>query len=100
MTKSTIRGSWPGLPTDDFYLVNETYTGRSTPRGVSIYHEWIEQLSKAKPGQAAIRCKTHKLGRTFTHALSRHLVRVGKEKKLRAVTQTDGDGMKVWLVER
>lgn len=100
MTKTAIRGNWPGLPAEDFCIVNEAYTGRSTPRGVSIYNQWIEQLSKAKPGQAAIKCKTHKLGRTFAHALSRHLVRAGKEKKLRVVTQTDGDAMKVWLIER
>lgn len=74
--------------------------GRSTPVGVSLYQDWIDKLAKAKPGQAAIKCKTHKLGKSFAHSLTRYLVRAGKEKKLRAVTQTDGSAMKVWLIER
>jgi hypothetical protein len=100
MTKSTIRGNWPGLAKEDFSVVEEPYTGRASPPGASIYQEWIDRLSKAKPGQVAIKCKSKQLGHSFAHALSRHLTRTGKNKKFRVATMQDGDASKVWLIER
>jgi len=102
MTKTTIRGSWPGKPNlaEQMRCIKEKYTPPTIyNKGVSVYQPFIEYLLANKPGEVAVECATPKMADLLRGSLRRYLCRTGS--KYRTAMKKESDAcVKVWILQK
>ena len=106
MSKTVLRGCWPGQPAPTQFIMKRIKENYVPPdrhkniRGTSQYMPFIEYLMSGTPGTLAVECVDQKAAKWLGHALSRHLRRLGLYDKLRPRLRKDGEAcFKVWVVE-
>jgi hypothetical protein len=105
MTKTVIRGAWPGKPAPKHLTmkpIKETYAPPDKNfhvRGKSAYAPYIDHIMSGKPGTMAIECSDQKAAKGLIHALSRYLQQRGLYDAMRPRYRKDAeDCHKVWVV--
>ncbi len=111
MTKTTIRGNFPGVPKEpEVSKYNEVIPVKLVARpfqpadrhagirGKSKYAEHIKQIMSHAPGSHCVEFATHGQGRSFVLAMGRYLRQKKLYDKLRPALQQMGKVTCVWVV--
>lgn len=106
MSKTVLRGCWPGQPLPKSMCmkpIEEVYVApdrNKSTRGKSQYEPYINHLMSGAPGTLAVECTDMKVAKQLGQAASRYLRKHGLYDKLRARFRKDSETcFKVWVVE-